>query len=116
MKLSFIFQLIVALVALGFFVNGFLKFIRGERSQTFFKFLANSVVWLSVILFSLFPNMTHKFSEKLGFGESLNTFIFIGFLIVFIILFKIINILERTERNISEIVRKEALSKLEKSN
>jgi hypothetical protein len=113
MKISFIFQLIVALVAFGFFANGFLKFIQGQRSQTFFKFLASSIVWLSVLFFSLFPNMAHKLSENLGFGESLNTFIFIGFLIVFIILFKIINIIERTERNISEIVRKEALSKIE---
>lgn len=112
MKISLFFQIIVAVVAFGFFANGFFKFVRGERSQSFFKFMANSIVWLSVMLFSLFPSMTHTLSENLGFGESLNTFIFIGFLIVFIILFKVINILERIERNISEIVRKEALSKI----
>jgi hypothetical protein len=116
MNLTFIFQLIAAAVAFGFFANGCFKLIRRERSQTFFKFLANSVVWLSVMAFSLFPNMAHSISEKLGFGESLNTFIFIGFMIVFVILFKIINIIERTERNISEIVRKEALSKLTEKN
>ncbi|MEI7891296.1 MAG: DUF2304 domain-containing protein [bacterium] len=107
-----IFQLFFALIAFVFWLNALLKFFRRERSQTFFKFFANSVVWLGIMLFSIFPSQVHLFSEKLGFGESLNTFIFIGFVIVFMIIFKIINMIERTERNISEIVRKEALSEI----
>lgn len=116
MRLSFIFQLLAALVAFGFFANGLSKFIRREQRQTMFKLFANSFVWLAVMAFAIFPNMTHVASRDLGFGDSLNTFIFIGFMIVFMILFKIINILERTERNISEIVRKEALSKINEAN
>jgi hypothetical protein len=109
-----IFQLLFAAIAFGFWLNALLKFFRRERSQTIFKFLANSLVWFGIIIFSLFPKATHTISVQLGFGESLNTFIFIGFVIVFIILFKIINMIERTERHISEIVRKEALSKISK--
>lgn len=112
MKLAFLFQILSASIASVFLANGFFKFFRRERSQSFFKLFANSIVWLGIIIFSLFPSQVHLFSQKLGFGESLNTFIFIGFLIVFMILFKIINIIEKTERNISEIVRKEALSNL----
>jgi hypothetical protein len=48
-----------------------------------------------------------------GLGENLNTLIFIGFVAVFVMIFKIINIIERIEKNISEIVRKEALGHLE---
>jgi len=112
MNLSFVFQLLFAFIAFAFFANGLIKFFRRERSQTFFKLFANSIVWLGIMLFSIFPSQVHLFSQKLGFGESLNTFIFIGFMIVFMILFKIINIIEKTERNISEIVRKEALDKI----
>lgn len=107
-------QIILALVALVFLANGTVKFFRKEKTQTLFKFFSNVIIWSGVIVFSLFPKLTHALSEKLGFGESLNTLIFIGFFIVFIILFKIINIIERTERSISEIVRKEALGKLNK--
>lgn len=107
-----IFQISIALIAFFFFTSGFIKFFHGERRQSFFKLLTNSIIWLSIILFSLFPSATHTISAKLGFGENLNTFIFIGFIIVFMILFKIIDIIERAERNISEIVRKEALKEI----
>jgi hypothetical protein len=108
-------QMILTLVALFFLLKALLKFAKKERSQTFFKLFANVIIWGGIMLFSLFPKLTHIFSEKLGFGQNLNTLIFIGFVIVFMILFKIINILERTERNISEIIRKEALKEIENS-
>jgi len=108
-------QIILAFIAFVFLASSILKFLRKEKSQTLFKLFSNVFVWGGVLFFSLFPRFTHQLSQKLGFGESLNTFIFIGFVIVFIILFKILNILERTERNVSEIVRKEALAKLEKN-
>ncbi len=112
MQINSLFQIIMAIISVGFFANGCMKFVKRERSQSFFKFFTNSIIWLGIAAFSLFPSQVHLLSERLGFGESLNTFIFIGFIIVFAILFKIINIIERTERNISEIVRKEALSKI----
>ena len=111
-----ILQIILAITAIGFLLTGFFKYLKGQRSQTLFKLLTMLIIWGSVLLFSLFPSITHSISEKLGFGESLNTLIFIGFVIIFAILFKLINIIERTERNISEIVRKEALSKIDKIN
>lgn len=107
-----ILQIILALTALAFLLAGMLKYIKRQRGQTFFKLMTSVAVWGSIFVFSIFPSITHSLSEKLGFGESLNTLIFIGFVIVFVILTKIINIIERIERNISEIVRKEALSKI----
>jgi hypothetical protein len=107
-----IFQLIFASIAFGFWLNALLKFFRRERSQTFFKFFTNSIIWLGVMVFALYPKVTHILSVKLGFGDSLNTLIFIGFLFVFMILFKIITMIERVEKNISEIVRDETLSPL----
>lgn len=114
MKLVSLFQLAMAAISFGFLANAWFKFLRREQRQTVFKLLANNLVWLGILLFSLFPQATHVLSEKLGFGDSLNTFIFIGFVLVFMILFKIINMIERVERNISEIVRNETLSPLKK--
>lgn len=109
-----LFQLTAIIVSSFFLVKGSLKFIRREKNQTFFKFFTNSFIWLTIGLFSIFPTQVHLLSDKIGFGESLNTFIFIGFVIIFMILFKLLTIIERIERNISEIVRKEALKILNK--
>jgi hypothetical protein len=112
---NLILRTLLALLALSFFSNTFLKFIRGEKSQTVFKLLTSLVIWGGVFVFSVFPNFTHSISANLGFGENLNTLIFFGFIIIFLILTKIISIIERIEKNISEIVRKEALSILDQS-
>lgn len=108
-----IFQIILALVAIFFLASGILKFIKRAKSQTFFKLLMTIIIWGSIFFFSLFPKTAQGLSSTLGLGENLNTLIFIGFVIIFIIVFKLLSIIERLERNISEIVRKEALEKIE---
>ncbi len=107
-------QILISLIAVYFLYNGIHRFFRRERSQTFFKLLMTLVIWLAILLFALFPKLSHLVTKELGFGDNLNTLIFIGFIMLFIIVTKLLTIVERIERNVSEIVRKEALSKLEK--
>lgn len=107
-----ILQMLLAVASAAFLFSGAVKFFQREKSQTFFKFLASTLVWGVILSFSLFPQFSHTLNSKLGFGENLNTLIFIGFILVFAILFKIINIIEKIERSISEIVRKESLEKI----
>jgi len=109
-----LYQIILIIISLIFLFSGITKFFRREKSQTLFKLISTIFIWGAVLVFSIFPELTHSISKKLGLGENLNTLIFIGFVILFMIVFKIINILERIERNISEIVRKEALEKIER--
>lgn len=109
-----IYQITLALVALLFLSNGLGKFIRRERSQTLFKFFLTIVVWGSILSLSIFPKTAQQMSSAIGLGENLNTLIFIGFVIIFIIVFKLLSIIEKLEHNISEIVRKEALEKIDK--
>lgn len=107
-----IYQIFLALIALFFIMNRWVRFAKKEKGHTFFKFTATLVIWGSMLVFSLFPSFTHVLSMKLGFGENLNTLIFLGFVVVFFIIFKLLDILERIECNITEIVRKEALNGL----
>lgn len=105
-------QLILATISLLFICNGITKFIKREGKQTLLKLIFTVFIWANIFIFSIFPDSTHILSEKIGLGENLNTLIFIGFFIVFVIIFKLINMIEKIERNISKIIRKEALSKL----
>jgi len=110
-RVSF-YQIILAAVAIAFMYTGLVKFIRKEKKQTIIKLLATIFIWGSVLLFAIFPRLPHIVSRDLGFGENLNTLIFVGFVVVLMIIFKLLTIIERLERDISEIVRKEALKKL----
>lgn len=107
-----IYQLLLAGIALAFIVAGAMRFFSGAYRQTLFRFLVGSAIWAAVFVFSLFPRVSHAVSQWFGFGENLNTLIFIGFVLVFIALFKLLGTVERLEQSITEIVRKEALSGL----
>jgi len=113
MRLPIVHLVLVGVAAL-FLIDGVVKFFKRERRQTLFKLFANLAVWGSILTLVLFPRMSHVVSQWLGFGENLNTLIFLGFVTVLIALFKLLNATERLERHISEIVRKEALEKLER--
>jgi hypothetical protein len=107
-------NLVLALVSLLFLVNGTVKFFKREERQPLFKLLSNLVIWGSILTFGLFPHVSRSISHFLGFGDNLNTLIFFGFVVVFSALFKLVGSVERLERNVSEIVRREALEKLER--
>jgi hypothetical protein len=104
-----LYQLMLAAIALSFIVSGALRFFGGAYRQTLFRFLIGSSLWAAVLAFSLFPRASHLVSQWFGFGDNLNTLIFIGFVLVFIALFKLLGAVERLEQSITEIVRIEAL-------
>ncbi len=105
-------QILLAAIAGASFANGVVKFARKERNQTLFKLVASVIIWGSIAVFSLFPEWARALSSRAGFGDNLNTLIFIGFTIVFVILFKLLSLVERLESNVSEIVRREALERM----
>jgi hypothetical protein len=106
-------NLALVFVAALYLVRGTLRFFRREERQTFFKFFSYVAVWGAILTFGLFPQTSRSLSIRLGFGDNLNTLVFLGFVVVFVALFKLINAVEGLERNISEIVRREALQQLE---
>ena len=105
-------QILLAAIACASLANGAAKYVRRERTQTLFKLVACVLIWGSIAVFSLFPQWARTLSQWAGFGENLNTLIFIGFIVVFAILFKLLSIIERIEQDVSEIVRKEALQRI----
>ncbi len=108
------FQVILIVIASSFLLSGLWKFIRREQKQTFLKVTYTTLIWGSVIFLSIFPDSLRVWSIRFGLGENLNTIIFIGFVLVFIAIFKLLNSIEKLEQTISELVRKDALSDLDK--
>ena len=116
MKNFNIYQVIIALISLSMIFTRILKLVKGEASQTFIKFFMTAIVWSGILVFALFPNLAQEISKKFGMGENLNTLIFLVFVVIFLVLFKIINLAEKIEQNISKLVREEALGGIRNEN
>lgn len=107
-------RIILAFISLVFIIQRFIRYIKKEKAQTFFKLTSTTVIWGSVFLISLYPQFAYLISKKLGFGDNLNTLIFLGFILVFFLIFRLLRTIEKLEKDITEIVRKDALKSLKK--
>lgn len=71
-------------------------------------------IWSTVLLIGVFPSVAQSLASQLGMGQDLGMAIFLGFIVIFIIIFKLLSIIERTERTVTEIIRKQALDEITK--
>lgn len=111
-----IYQIIIALVSALMIFASFKKIMKGEARQTFMKFFMTVFVWVGILTFSLFPGLANEISKRSGMGENLNTLIFLAIVVIFIIQFRTLNITEKLEQSISELVREEALKNIRTKN
>ncbi|MCX6751894.1 MAG: DUF2304 domain-containing protein [Candidatus Nomurabacteria bacterium] len=102
-----IYKIILGLLSIYFIIEKIWRFYK--KKQSLFKSFLMVVIWSFVFLFSFFPDITHAISKYLGLGENLNTLIFLGFVVIFLFIFHLLDDIEKLESDISEIVRKEAL-------
>lgn len=106
-----IYQGIVVIVALGIILNRSFRFWKHERAQSLIKYITIIFVWSMIAAIALFPQIAHWIRRTFGFGENFNTLIFIAFVVLFVLFFKILSIIERIETQITELIRRESLQK-----
>lgn len=108
-----LYQAALALFAIVVIIERTVRFFHREYTQSLIKYLAIISIWGGIALISLFPNLAHWISLRFGLGENLNTLIFIGFIILFLLFFRMLSIIEHIETTITDLVRKEALRDLQ---
>lgn len=101
-------QMIFILIGSYFIVKSTLKFFRKETRQTAVKYLTTVFVWLCIIVIPMFPIQTQNMLNSIGLHNQ-SDILYILIFLVFILLFKIISIIEGLEKKITEIVRYDAL-------
>lgn len=109
-----VYQILISALSLFIMVDRTTKYLRKETRQSLLKFIVIFAIWAAILIIALFPPILKFVMGRLGLGEGLNGLIFFGFIIIFSLIYKLLNIIERIERNITEIVRKEALKKIDK--
>ena len=112
MKIS-LYQIIILGISLVMLFLGTKEFVKRETGQTFLKFIVRVIVWGGMGVLAVYPNATEIVARILGFKENINAVIILGFLLVFMLIFKLLSAIEKVEQNISELTRREALSHLE---
>lgn len=111
MKLH-LYQIIVSVIAVVMIFQGVKNFIRGKSGQTVLKLSARIAVWGGMAFIALYPAFTITLAKIVGLEGNVNAVILTGFLLVFLIIFKLLSAIERLEQNISELTRKDALKEI----
>ena len=110
-----IYQIIVVAVSVFMIFQGLRNFIKGKSGQTFYKLLIRMTVWGGMSLIAIFPSFTNVLASLVGLKGNINAVILSGFILIFLMIFKLLSAIERLEQNLSEVTRKDALKEIRKA-
>ena len=108
-----IYQILVSAIAVLMIYQGISNFIKGKKSQSFLKVSARIIIWGGMALIAIFPELTNIIANLIGMQGNVNAVILTGFIFVFLLIFKLLNAIEKLEQNISELTRKDSLKDLD---
>ena len=104
-----LYQVVVVGIASVMLVTGIKEFVNRETGQTWLKLSVRLIVWGGMALIAIYPELTTWLARIIGIVDNMNAVIMTGFLLVFLLIFKLLSAIEKIEQNISELTRKEAL-------
>jgi len=107
-----LYQIVVTAISAIMIYQGVVNFAKGKASQTFLKLFVRIVVWGGMALIAIFPTFTNKLAEIIGLQGNINAVILTGFILIFLIIFKLMSAIERIEQQISQLTRKEAIGEI----
>jgi len=110
------YQIIIVIISAFMIFKGIADYAKGKGGQTFHKLAIRIIIWGGMALVALFPDTLALLAKALGIIDNMNAVILTGFLLVFLMIFKLLSAIERLEQDISEVTRKESLKDIEKKN
>ena len=110
----YIYQVIVVAVSVFMIFQGAKNFIKGKSGQTFYKLAIRIAVWGGMSLIAIFPSFTNVLANLVGLQGNINAVILSGFILIFLMIFKLLSAIEKLEQGLSEVTRKDALKEIEK--
>ena len=104
-----LYQVIVVAISSVMLYLGIKEFVNRETGQTLLKLFVRLTVWGGMGLIAIYPDFTLVIARIMGVVDNFNAVVLMGFLMVFLMLFKLLSAIEKIEQNVSELTRKEAL-------
>lgn len=100
-------QIILGLFGLFALLRTVSQFRRGRIGITWA--IGWSTVWVAVLVVAVLPNSAQVLARLLGVGRGADLVIYMALALIFFLLFKVFVKIESLERDISKLVREEAL-------
>jgi hypothetical protein len=107
-----LFQLVISLIALMAIVNIWMRVkeqVLTPQAAFFWTF-----VWSGAMLIVFFPDSTFRFSRLFGIGRGADFVIYLAVALLFIVIFRLELKIERMNRDITKVVRTNAIEKKQK--
>lgn len=82
--------------------------------MSFWGLLFWSLVWLGVGVVLFLPWTTELLAERLGIGRGIDVFVYVSVVVLFYLSYRTVVKIEALEREITRVVREEALRDLPK--
>lgn len=108
-----IYQYVLFVLSAYYLLSRTARFIRREQGQSVYKLILTYLLWLGVAFVAVYPGGAKSIILDFGVEQDIYTIVFLSFVFISIILFRIITVIENIERKITEIVREEALRDLQ---
>jgi hypothetical protein len=108
-----LYQAVIVIFAILMLGQGFYNFLKKENGQTLLKLLVRIVVWGGMSLVVLFPKFTNFLAAVIGIEGNINAVILTGFLLVFLMIFKLLSAIEKLEQQVTLLTREEGLKELD---
>jgi len=109
-----LYQIAVIIVASLMIYQGLDRYFKKQRQQTFLKLLVRLIVWGGMIAIVIYPKASMSLAKIIGIEGNINAVILVGFLFIFLIIFKLLSTIEKIEQQISILTRKDSLKEIKK--
>lgn len=109
------YQIIILFIAVFMIYGGIERFIRHQSGQTLLKLGTRLFVWGGMAIVVVFPSLSNTLASLIGIEGNVNAVILTGFILVFLIIFKLLSAIERLEQQMTILTRNESISHLPQS-
>ncbi|MFZ1627017.1 MAG: DUF2304 domain-containing protein [Candidatus Moraniibacteriota bacterium] len=103
------YQVVILILAAFMLYQGVSDYMKGKNHQTILKLGVRIVVWGGMAFIVLFPNFSNTLAELIGIQGNINAVILTGFILVFLMIFKLLSAIERLEQQVTLFTREDAL-------
>src|SRR3989344_63623 len=109
-----LYQIIIIFFAILMISQGIKNFFKRENGQTFIKLFVRIIVWGGMATIVAFPYASNFIASLIVIQDNVNAAVLAGFLLVFMMIFKLLSAIERLEQQITTVTRDRAISHIHK--